>query len=147
MFLLHGSGNYTIVLKMTRRIWILHKAECHLIFWNDVDGAKMSRLGQTKEKRAAFADSKGIIVVVFFLLKRCKKQNFLIAPLLGISGSHMYWEVWECQSAHKASLRPRPYGQCEPSLGFTRPLTMLPTLDIATLKISDVLGALKGAQI
>ncbi len=105
----------------------------------------MSRLGQTKEKLEAFADSKGIIVFYFFiLLKRCKKQNFLIAPLLGISDSHMHREVWECQSAHKASLQPRPYGQCEPNLGSTCPLTVLSTLDIATLKISDVPGTCKG---
>lgn len=41
----------------------------------------------------------------------------------------------ECQSAHKASLQPRPYGQYEPSLTSTCPLVMLPPLDIENLKL------------
>ena len=121
---------------MTRGIAILHKAERHLIFSNNVDGAKMAKQRETGSIRWFQRD------FCFVVLKRCKKQNALIAPLLRFSGTHMSWEVWDCQSAKNASLQLRPYVQYEP--GLSPRVHLLQTPDVASLNISDVPVACKG---
>lgn len=57
------NTNYTIVLKINRRMEILCKVECHLIFWNNGCRCQSVQALQNKEKPEAFADSKGIIIL------------------------------------------------------------------------------------
>lgn len=74
--------------KIIWRIGILHKAEYHLIFWNDVDD---------------------IIIIVFDVEEVQKKTEFSDGTTTG-DFRRTYRMNWEaCRSAHEASLQPTEY--------------------------------------
>lgn len=90
---LHGSHN-TLVLKMTRRIGIRHKAECHLIFLKQCGWCQSVQAWPNKRDTGSIHWVQRDRYVV--LLERCKKQ---IAPLLGFQAHTVIVYI---QGAHEA---------------------------------------------